>query len=335
MAAPVIYWRGSEDIDYLITGATVWSQTGGRFRSGFARGAVEPGGSNNGLARNLNLWNGGAGANPFWMSFWVSTQNTAQNGINILYLNDTSNITRFRLNPNANVNNITVFKVNAAGVQTSLGNFNSGMAVNVLVKWDIFVTDAVAGLFQIYVNGSLVFSFSGDTTTDGSAHNIAYHYFGNGLNGNNQWDWSETIVSDSDTRSMALVTLAPVANGNTHNFDVGSPAAGNVNEFFTNDTTIDGASVSGLIDQYTIGSLPSGTWSILDFGISARMMRGFTGPQHMDLGVRSGASPADFWSPDFTLSTVFASYFYDWALDPSTSSTWTGLPVNIGLRSQT
>jgi hypothetical protein len=72
-----------------------------------------------------------------------------------------------------------------------------------------------------------------------------------------------TPVSDSDTRGMAgLVTLPPVANGNTHNFDVGTPAASNVNKIIINDSTFDGATTPGLIDQYTIGSLPAGSWQI-------------------------------------------------------------------------
>jgi hypothetical protein len=232
-----------------------------------------------------------------------------------------------------------VFKRTAAGVATSLGTFAYTMAANVLYKWDFQVVGAVAGTFNIYItqNGASVlqvFSFSGDTTTDGAGQLIAYHAYGSGLTGQIAFSWSEGIAASTDTRQYGLVTLVPTANGNTHTFDTGSPAAANINEVILNDATLDGSSVAGQIDQYTIGTLPAGAWSILDIAVSARMLTG-SGPAHMDIGVRSGSTLADYWSPDIALTAVFTIYQYDWPTDPSTSAGWLALPVNIGLRSVT
>jgi hypothetical protein len=334
-----IYFRGGEDFEYNITSNTAWSTTAGQFRAGYARCAVVPGNTGNGQAKNILPWNSGAGAATYWFSSVMTCNNiTWQNGVITTWFYDTANVLRFYIVA-LGANSFQVFKRTAAGVATSLGTFGTTIAVNTLYKWDFQVVGGVSGVFNIFITqigGTTVqvFGFSGDTTTDGAAQPIAYHAYGNGNSGQLSWAWSEGIAASTDTRSMGLVTLAPVANGNTHNFDTGTPAAANVNEVFLNDATLDGSSVAGQIDQYTIGALPSGQWQILDFAISARMLSG-SGPAHMDLGVRSGATPADFWSPDISLSAIFAIYQYDWPTDPSSGGNWPALPVNIGLRSVT
>lgn len=338
MALPVIYWRGTEDIDYNLGGGSNLDGTAGRYRSGYARYAIGPAGSNASNSVNLIPWNGGAGASSFWFSSYVFVLNTASNNWNVLWFYDTNRIIRFFIQQ-IGTNTFQIFKRNAAGTNTSLGTFGGGLANSVLTKWDIQIVGGVSGAVNIYATVSGVntpiFAFTGDTTTDGAAQPIAYHGLGNGLNGGGQWLWSEQIASDSDTRAMSLVVLIPTANGNTHNFDTGTPAAANINEQVLNQTTFDGSSVAGQIDQYTISGLPTGTFQILDIGITAQMMKGYTGPTKMDFNVRSGASPADYFSPDTALTTVWTTYVYDWPNDPSTSASWTSLPVNIGLRSVT
>ncbi len=132
---------------------------------------------------------------------------------------------------------------------------------------------------------------------------------------------------------MSLQSLAPVANGNTHNFDTGTPAAANVNEITLSDGTVDGSTTAAQIDQYTIPALATGSFSILAVGVSARMQKGTSGPTKMDLGVRS---TSDYWSADQVLTVTWAAYQNWWTTDPNTaSSPWAALPSNIGLQSVT
>jgi hypothetical protein len=113
-----------------------------------------------------------------------------------------------------------------------------------------------------------------------------------------------------------LQTLAPVANGNTHNFDTGTPGRSKVNENTLNDTTLDGSTTAGQIDQYTI-PVPShpGTFAIVAVGVSARMQKGTSGPSKMDLGVRSGGT--DYWSTDISLGASWATSQNWWTTDPT------------------
>jgi hypothetical protein len=132
---------------------------------------------------------------------------------------------------------------------------------------------------------------------------------------------------------MDSADARPVANGNTHNFDTGSPAASKVNETTLDDTTLDGSTTAGQIDQYTIPAITSGTFGIIAIGVSARMQKGTSGPSKMDLGTR--VSGTDYWSTDFSLAASWQTSQYWQTVDPSTSAAWTALPTNIGLKSVT
>lgn len=344
-----IYFRGGEDIDFAVIGPNHGLQgTGGRFRAGFARYAMEL--AINAVA-NADFW---LAPNKFSVSsFWFTARinvsggtNPGLNGNYLWYLTDSGGVIRIRIRLVSQNNAFSsviwaVDKVNSVGTATQLGsNFTlSNIGTSVLCKLDIQCVYSTTGTFNIYMAASdgsastLAFTYTGDVTTDSQTLVTGFALGQPGSGGGNYCDWSEVIVSDTDTRTMGLVTLAPVANGNTHTFDTGSPAAANVNETTLNLTTFDGSSVAGQIDQYTIGTLPTGTWQILDFAVSAQLIVGATGPLHMDLGVRSGSTPADYWSSDIAVATNWTTYVYDWPNDPSTSALWTALPVNIGLRS--
>lgn len=335
-----IYWAGGEDSDYVKIGVPTVSTTAASFRSIYARCSLSvPGDS------NLSFWSvvPGLGGTSGWSApltqFWFSKR-VFQTGAagsfprDALRLLDAGGVVRLRIVATA-TNVLTVFKQSAALVATSLGTstgaFNASPATP--DKIDVFVNYAVAGQMIVYINNVAVFSFSGDVTTDGQTALQGHQLGSMGNNTANTVSWSEGVVSDSDTRSWSLQTLAPVANGNTHNFNTGSPAAANVNEITLSDTTFDGSSVAGEIDQYTVPVIAAGSYSILAIGVSARAQEGFSGPSKLDTGVRSSAT--DTWSSDHSLVTAFANYQDWWNADPATSAAWAALPTNIGLRSVT
>lgn len=343
-----IYFRGGEDVDFTGVGtARGVDTTGGRFRAGYARNSLQI----TTLGINDTFW---TAVNKFSVSslWWTARvlpnggTNPGGTGTHFWHFTDAAGVVRLRarLVSQNNAFNAVVWaieKVNAAGTATQLGsNIQfTGMGTNVLSKMDIQINYSTTGSLTIYTaaadgSGSVTaFTYSGDVTTDGQTLLAGFDLGHPGTGSGCFTNWSEIMVADSDSRTLGLVTLVPTANGNTHNFDTGTPAAANINENAINDATLDGSSVAGQIDQYTIGTLPTGTFSILQIGITARMMKGLSGPAHMDLGVRSGSTPADYWSPDVALPTLWQSFVYDWTVDPSTSAPWLVLPVNIGLRS--
>lgn len=327
---PTIYWAGGEDCDvYPIAGGTVNTNAAG-FRSGYARCGLLTGGGSTQWVPWVPF---SAAVSSFWTTMRLNKGGASTaNGNKFFSWLDSSNIERLRFVGTGTNSTYRIEKVDNTGTATQLGS-NFTMVVSngvILDKLDVFINYAVAGQVTCYINGIQVFTFSGDTTTNSvtTLQNVRFGY----QDGSSSWI-SEMIVSDTDTRSMSLQTLQPVANGNTHTFDTGSPAAANVNEVILNDATLDGSTTAAQLDQYTIPAIVAGTFTIIAVGVSARMQKGASGPSKMDLNVRSGGS--DFFSADQILTATWAGYQNWWATDPNTSSTWAALPTNIGLKSVT
>lgn len=331
-----IYHAGGEDTEFFQVGGGAVTNAGGRFR-GTARCALASFGTN-----PQTVWwqnDTSFSASTFWLGAWLYTSDAnSSNNATLMRFFDASGIVRLRFRTANGSSFYVVEKVDAAGTATQLGTINQWIFLNSgLSKFDVHLVNAVAGLLEVYINTKLAFSFSGDTTTNSVTLITDYQLGGSaanvGLGGN---CWSEVVVTDVDTRSLTLQTFGPVANGNTHNFDIGTPAAANVNEVFLNTATLDGATTAGLIDQYTQGAVTGGTFAVLAVGVSAYMQRGFAGPTKADLGVRTGG--ADFWSADKTLTSPWNGYQNWWSVNPNTSLSWQTTEIgstagfNIGIK---
>lgn len=339
-----IYFAGGEDSDFYSTASSIVSTTAGSYRSTYARCSLVVAATSNvaTVSDAIYIQNPTAfSSNAFWLSFqsyYASSIAANTTSFSLIRLLDSSQIIRIAMQGTGTPHLYSIYKINAAGTKTQLGsNFTATIDLNSLHKVDLNVNYNTSGSLNVYVDGVNVFTYSGDVTTD-SVTSLGYIRLSCSasvsIGGPRQF--SEIIVSDTDTRTMTLQTLQPVANGNTHTFDTGIPAAANVNEVTLNDATLDGSSVASQVDQYTVPSLAAGSWSIVGIGVSARMRKGLTsGPTKMDLGVRAGSTPADYWSSDEVLTTNWNNYQNWWLTDPSTSAGWAVLPVNIGLKSVT
>jgi hypothetical protein len=330
-----IYFAGGEDVDFYQQGGGAVDTTAGKFRSTYARCGLKVLGVTG--SQGENYWQNWV---PFSASaFWFTGQTISSTsglaiGNPLVEFLDSSNIVRLRLSGAGTAARWKVEKLNSVGAATQLGSdFTMVYSSTTLDKLDIDINYAGAGTFTVYMNGVQMFTFSGDVTTDGVAALANIRLKDESLTGfgGQRW-WSEVIVTDSDTRSMNLQTLAPVANGNTHNFDTGTPAAANVNEIVLNDATIDGSTAAGQIDEYTIPAIAPGTFSILAIGVSLRAQTGLSGgPAHVDLAVRSGGT--DYFSANKALIVAFADFQNWWSTDPNTAAAWASLPQNIGAKS--
>jgi hypothetical protein len=240
-------------------------------------------------------------------------------------------------------NLMTIEKVTAAAVATTLftvsfvsDTVGTGVEATQLA-WHVNYTGAGGGFVELYYKGILLGSFSGDPTTDGITSLSFLRMLSNG--GGNNTKWSEVMVTDFDIRACSLQTFAPVANGNTHNFDTGTPAAANVNEVTLNVATLDGSTTAGQIDEYTTAAVVAGTFDVAAYGVSALMSKGTSGPSKADLAVRTGG--ADFFSADFALGLFYLDYQNWWMTNPGTGVAWTTAQIgstagfNIGVKSVT
>ena len=349
MPAPTIYFAAGEDEAFTTIGTTSVDTTSTHRRTAYCRcGLLAPDG--------FSYWDTGTVMSVasawFHARAWVLFNSggagsaTAPFG-SVLRIQDGAGITRLALNftsaaaSSSDPTNWAVFKVNAAGTFAQIGPVLSGIfsaspaspdAIDVQVA-----SYGASGTINIWINRSLVYSFTGDVHTDANTTV-------NGLRlsascatiGNRQIPitWSEVIVSDSDTRGMSLGTLTPAADGNTDNWDIGGVT--NINELVEDDTTLNASGTPGQIQQYTTNALPSGTFGVIAVVISGRMMAGsVAGPTKVDFGVRTAG--VDHWSADVTLPTSLATVQNVFMTDPGTSApfdpTVLGTGFNVGLKS--
>ena len=149
-------------------------------------------------------------------------------------------------------------------------------------------------------------------------------------------EWSEFIVATTDTRNLRLATLAPSANGNTDNWDTGGVS--NVNETTDNTSTVNASGTAGQIQEYTVTSLPSGSFQVQDVWLNMKAQVDTTGPQHIQGMVRAG-------STDYTSSNLsppqgsWGLISTDWTTNPNTGVAWTtsdlsAVGFNLGFKSQ-
>lgn len=236
--------------------------------------------------------------------------------------------------------------VNAAGTFTNIGAvFNAFFSASPSTpdSFDVQISNYATsngGSVNIWINGTLAFSVSGVTlATDSNTTINNWRLCGchPGANGPIPFTYSEVIVSDTDTRNLSLATLTPAADGNTVNWDTGDVS--NVNETTLNDITLNASGTAGQVQQYTIGSLPSGSFGVIGLGINARAQQGSAGgPTKLDFGYRTGST--DYWDTDISLPVALGRVSTVLYTNANTGAAFTTgdlntVGFNVGLKSVT
>lgn len=327
-----IYFAGGEDYDFTKLGAcSVDTATTSARRTANARCSLKV----NAGAGSTDGWSGtfSAPQSAFWLTARYYATNSYSSSSYFIQLKDASGVTRLTVDI---APGLRLSKVSAAGSVTSLATTAVTPAAATLIKVDMYVNYGASGTVQLYLDGTLVLSYSGNTVTD-SATAIASVVLG-GINTNVPHYWSEVICADVDTRSMSLVTLAPTANGNTFNWDAGSYA--NINETTLDDTGVISSGTVGQVAQFTVGSSGiTGNSAIKAVCVTARASAGTTGPQHVKASVRTGG--ADYASATIALqSGSLARIQGVFLTNPATGNAWVNSDVtaagfNVGLVSDT
>lgn len=330
-----LLFAGGEDSDFVQHGtdANVVT-TAGHYRSGYARCALQPALPVDYYRTPANAFS----ASSLWLTarVFVEIVTNIQNATNdALRFIDASGITRLRLRSalsgttNFAACPFVVEKLDSSGTATQLGSsFFFPVTDNTLFKFDINFVDAVAGSVVIYagpstgLSQSVVYSFSGDTTTNGVSTVTGFDLASGIVRAFSTatLEWSEVICHTASTLAMSLASGAPVANGNTHNFT--SAAATNVNPVVMNLATPDVSAVAGQLDQYTTSAIPAGSFSVRSVVVSGTSAKGTTGPANQQWNVRTGG--VDYFSPNVALSPLNTPVptQYAWDLNPNTGVSW-------------
>lgn len=337
-----VYFAGSEDIDFTFYAGMAIRTSTASFRPSWVRSGVGDGaGQVASAAENAVAFT----ATTFWAQARFCNSFAAGMVANsyIMELRSSDHLPRLRFkvtNGSGPTNTFSVVKTDAVGAETVLfsgsvtwdtpGTGNEATALTWQVNY------AVAGSVQVWYKGVSLGSFSGDVTTN-SLTSLSYVAV-KGSGGGNNCFWSEVMVVDFDCRTAGLQVFAPVANGNTHNFDTGTPAAANVNEQTLNLNTLDGSTTAAQIDEYTTGAVIVGTFDVMAYGVSFLATKGTSGPSKMDAMVRTGGT--DFVSADFSLTTYYANY-QNWFITNPGGGNWLTTQIgstagfNIGVKSVT
>jgi hypothetical protein len=346
---------GGEDLSYQVIGGNYsvgasgpisLDTTAGRFRAGYARYGINI--SVNGLPNSLFIRENFAALSTFWFSarIWASLPagSTANNYTWIL--RDANLFPRLRLHnqgSNPSTGPFIIETITAAGVATQIGASIAplfSIAPSTPDKLDVYVNYGTSGQLLMYLNGTLVYTFSGDITTNGNL-TLAALDFGQCGESNTAGQcfnvWSETCVSLRDTRNFSIATQVANAVGNTDTFTSGTAA--NINGTQFNDASPNYSQISGQVQQYTVTpNLPTGNFSVISLVQQGRVTTGSTGPQNIDFGVRTGST--DYFSSDMLASTGYSLLTTNWDTNPNTAVPWqpsdlNSAGFNFGFRSET
>jgi hypothetical protein len=324
-----ILFAGGEDSDFTNIGTATISTTSGHFAAGYAREALFPTPASTDPPTQYFLSPTFTAGSVLWIHFEgyvMGACNAANN--QMLGVLSPDGVPRILVRCNASGSN--VFKIStrtAAGVITDVATASSGPGTAALFTEDLFVNYSATGEVSLYTNGVQVADFTGNVTTDSATQLNQFRLSGYGGAGGSLTDgcYSEVIAATTNTTSMRLVTLAPVANGNTDTFDVGGVS--NVNEVTLNDTTVNASGTAGQIQLYTIPALPSFNLNIVDLVLSARAQVDTSGPQHLQAIVRTASTNYNSSSLAPTQG-VWAPEWIDFPTNPNTSALWT--PTDLG-----
>jgi hypothetical protein len=331
-ANATIYFAGGEDTSFSCIGTCGEGGSGSsQYRTAFARAAY-------GVQNSTTVADPPANRiqtttfsslSTLWMHGVVSSvAATTTSGEQSLILRSPDGVARILLRQTGTSGTLKASTRNAAATITDLATASVTFSASTPVAIDLgIVYGCTSGdTLKLYIGGTLAINYTGNLCTDAatSLNQLELAAISNnasGCNGGNGGGcWSEVIVSDSDTRGMALWTLSPQASGNTQSWTPNT--VGNINPVTINDAnSISTGSTSALSEWTTPTTFPSGTWNVLAVVQEARALVGTTGPLHFEWLVRVNST--NNVTGSVAPSTSFGNFNNQiWSTNPNTSSAW-------------
>lgn len=330
-SATTVLFAGGEDSDFTFAGGVSVITTAGSFSSGYAREAIEvtaTGDPPTNYAKTPTF----TANSVIWIHAKEIPEGGTVVGSDIMRVFSPDGLARIELRAAGTVGMWKISTVNSSGTITDLVTMSSA-CFSGLHTMDLYINYAVSGEVTLYCDGVSYADYTGNVTTN-SATQLNQVALGAEINAGGD-AWSEVIVATTDTRNMRLATLAPAANGNADTFDTGGVS--NVNEVTLNQATLNASGTAGQIQEYTVGSLPTGTWSVVDLWTNAQAQVDTTGPQHLQSMVRTGST--DYTSSNLSPpQSTWGWIGNDWPTNPNTGVAWTTSDLsaagfNIGFKS--
>lgn len=318
-----IYFAGGEDISFPSFGSYNVITIASRFRSGWARC---------GLGATANVTTGGAHSGIFgagaqtsaWLSFRVyldASLNAAQLFVG-LGLSGTNNSLGVG-SDTSNSAKVAIFKYDGTTRTQLAVETGTTWTVSTIFKIDMQVISyGAAATVNVYINGVLTVTFTGDVTVSGMTNFDSVYLPPNPFNVASP-SYSEIFVTDVDSRGfLGLQTEALTGAGTTNSFtnntftNINGISFSDANPTYTNTTAQD--------QQYTLTAPTPTTYSVSGVVITARMAAssGST-PTQIKLGYNSGGTKGFGTGAAKTLTTGYVTYTQTDVVNPVTGVAFT------------
>lgn len=312
-----IYWLGGEDTSFPNGGSVFVSTTAGVFRSGYSRCGVR----NNSTALAKSTTFAGGALTSCWFGFWFTSSGSFTGNQCVLLGKSGTNL-GIGFGQGSSNGRIAIVTYNGS-TTTVLAQESGTSMTNSLIKIDIqLINLGASGTINLYLNGVFWLTYTGDLTIGSTLTSVDSVYL---QSQTFSWLCSEMAVTDSDTRSLSLLTGAPNGSGTTQNWS--NPANTNYNPIVINDANSTFTNTTAQNEQATLIDIPSGTFAVIGTKIESRALAtaGATATQ-LKQGFNQGGTVAV--GSAHTLSTAFATYEDYIVNDPATSAAFTQTGFN-------
>lgn len=340
-ASATLLYAGTEDIDFSCAGTcTVVTSGGGtNYRSDWVREALSLVGSAAGPPTNAIGTPDFTASGTAWVHFQYNANGigTTSDGQLLRFIDSAGNAAII-IRGTGTDQQVKISSRTAGGAFTDLGTCTAGsLPLGTLQQVDVKLTLAVAGEVTLYSGGTQFCTFSGDTTNGDGSTTIIRAEISHLANGATAY-FSEVVVADADTRDKNYLAMYPTASGNQVQWTGANPCTTILNATAFADGTFVSSATNNQIEQCTVhNTIPTGAFNVDAVVMSARALRGTTGPQHFQFVTRTGG--ANYNSSDQAPTTSFGNFNnYLQATNPGTSNPWTISDItaagfNIGLES--
>lgn len=313
-----ILWCGGEDIDFPNSAPVVSSTITSRYRSTYARCAIQS--ASGSTFSGSNSFSGGA-ITSAWLSAQVYYNDSGTTGnrfVGLINVGSGNGSGIWFGQSSSSDNKMAIFKYDGTTLtQLALGATGVFNTTTQPFKWDLQVISyGSSSTVNLYWSGNLYCSYTGSTAISGVSNLDGVGIWA--LSGNSA-GMSELIVSDTDTRAMNLMTMAPTSTGTTASW---TGVVGNVNPVTINDGNSVFTNTVAQDEQFHLTTPASGTFSIPFVRIAARCANttGATATQ-VALGFNSGGTVVV--GSNNSLITSFKLVESVYTQNPVSSAAWT------------
>lgn len=184
------------------------------------------------------------------------------------------------------------------------------------------VCNSASGSMELYIAGTKLIDATVDLSGTTSLKN--FRLYGNTYAPLYDTDWySQVVIADEPTIGMRLLTRYPNGAGATSGW---TGAYTGIDEAVFDDADfILSASANQVSTFAQTGSSLTG-YVVRAVGVSARAKRGASGPQNIQLALRSAGT--DYFSSSQALGLGYEAHQNIWETDPATASDWVNTAIS-------